>query len=553
MGAAPSFLDSLDTGSLEVARFLPFPDRDDPSAGDDVADGLEHLLRSSLDPDEVDRSRRLPAGLCNELLDHGYLRLADDKSLGGLGLSAYEVFRVVERAARWSVTAAQIVGAHAGVGAGALLRVIDEGPLREFIELRVREGMVSGLADTGPTGSNNTFPSLTATPTGDGTAYLLRGEKLFISNAPAATMLGVTASVGEGDDRRVAVCFFDTDSPGFTVRSEHHFLGSAGLPNGCLSFQDLRVPREQVQLAEDANGLSSAIASVIHVGRLYATAAPALAIARNCVRWSREFISERSIDGRALADHAEIQRATILSLAQVNAMDSVVRWSLLGPAFADRWFERSMTKNICVTTAWEVVDRTLSLLGGQGLETVASQRRRGAVAIPVERAFRDARGLRVAGNVDFQLDNRAAAALLGRYYLEPAQATEPADRPDDLPSELDLSPGNRAHLGVVEQQVRAFAAMCRTLTDRHPRAELFADEPLMITLGRIAASLFSMTAVLVRTVGGDSDQQELADVYCADTRHRIADLWRRLHARTGPDHAKLTRLWLADPAKWERA
>lgn len=120
------------------------------------------------------------------------------------------------------------------------------------------------------------------------------------------------------------------------------------------------------------------MADVLLDGQLYFTAAPALAIARLCRRWSAEFLARRSVNGRPLIAYDAIQRLVADTLAEVHAVDSVIRWGLIGPGAEDRWFERLTAKNLAVRTAWRIVDRTVSLYGAEGVETLPSKLRRGA-------------------------------------------------------------------------------------------------------------------------------------------------------------------------------
>jgi hypothetical protein len=347
------------------------------------------------------------------------------------------------------------------------------------------------------------------------------------------------------------VCFVDTTSTGFQVRSELEFMGSNGLPNAALTFSDVFVPRDRVYTADDGADIrqSPLIASAGLVGRLYIAAAPALAIARLCLGWQRDFIGRRTIDGRDLGDYDAVQRLVALTAAEVYAADSVIRWSLLGCGPADRWYERLAAKNIVTMTAWRIVDRTMSLLAGEGYETIASKRRRGVPTIPLERAFRDARGLRIAGNVDFLLDYQAARLLLARRYQAADQRAEPTG--DPVLDDADVPPANRAHLRALAEHFRRFDAACREAVRRQPDPTvLFDDEQTLMLLGRIAGELFTMSTVLARSTrpAGDapSDGRHLADVYCVQARHRLTDLWGRLAADAEPDYAKISRHWLAD-------
>lgn len=550
-----SFLASLDTGQLRWDLLRPFPEQDpaDRRAGDALVTQVEALVASRVDPDRVDRTRELPDGLIDDLHAGGYFKLQLDADLGGLELSPYNAFRVIEQAASWSTPVGQMLGLVNGAGAGALLPSLPPGPLREAIRQRVAAGSVSGWADTEPTGQNNRLPTMTATPTDDGSGYVLSGEKVFTGNGPIADLLVVTAAVADEQEPRACLFFVDTASPGFRVASRLEFMGSNGLPNAALRFDNVHVPKELVFAVEGGDArLHPLISSVGLVGRLYIASAPAMAIARLCLKWSREFVARRSIDGCRLGEYDQIQRIIATTLAEVYAMESVVQWCLVDCGLTDRWYERIIAKNITTITSWRIVDRTMSLLAGEGFETASSKRRRGADPLPLERLFRDARGLRIAGNVDFQLDNQAARLLLGRHYGTPDTftAVDADDLDPDLAQDANLAAANRDHLTTAATQIRSFTRMCIDITRHHAKpAELFAKEQALVLLNRIASELFTMCAVLAKTsqlTSGDADySQNLADVYCTAARHRLADHWRRLAVETEPDYAKISRDWLA--------
>jgi alkylation response protein AidB-like acyl-CoA dehydrogenase len=540
------FLTIVETGHLlPDLLYHPRADGSGMRAGQAAVREVREFVRTRVDPAEVDRTRRLPADLLADMREQGLFRLRLDADLGGRELSDHAAFRVVEAAAEWSVTAGQVLAIQNGVGAAALLSALPSGPLRDHVRQRVAQGVLSGFAATEPTGQNNTWPGLTATPTDDGSAYLLHGEKLYTGNGTVADLLAVSATVRDSGPRRVAVCFVDTADPGFIVRSDLDFMGSAGLPNGALGFDGVRVPAAHLLAGEPEDPrLPPLIGSVALVGALYFTAAPASAVARQCARWSREFVARRSIDGRGLGEYDQIQRIVATTLSEVYAIDSVIRWCLLGAGLTDYPFERLMAKNICTTTAWRIADRTLSLLGGEGLETEHSKRRRGAEPLPMERFFRDARGLRVAGNIDFRLDFLAGRQLLARTFQVAA------GHGTDATADADLSAANRAHLRSLDGELGRFAKTCQRLAARPEPAAARPDEHAVTLVGRLAAELFTMCAVLSRThqlaTSDDGAGQELADGYCVDAWHRLADLWRRLDAGAGPDYAEISRRWLTD-------
>ncbi|MFJ8637335.1 acyl-CoA dehydrogenase family protein [Streptomyces sp. NPDC093568] len=535
---------SFDAGRLRWDVLGNFPEQDvaERHAGDLAVQEIREFLEKRLDPEEVDRTRRLPDHFLDDLQERGFLRLRADPGQGGLGLSAYNAFRVIERAAAWSVPAGQVLGIQAGVGAGAMLPAIPPGELRDFIGSRVEEGMVSGFGDTDGTGQNNAFPAMTAALSADGSAWLLNGEKLFTGHGPVADLLGVSATVELDGRRHVGAFFVDTrDCPGFRVVSRLEYLGSRGLPNGALAFDGVRVPRAHALIDTSRDGLPPLVGLLALVGRTYFTGGPALAIARNCLDWSREFVRRRQVDGRALAGYDSVQRIVATTAAEVYAMDSAARWALSGPGVQDQLFERFVAKNVLTTTCWRVVDRTMSLLAAEGFETVTSKARRGAPEIPLERAFRDARGLRIAGNIDFRLDEQAGRLLLLRHYdgIAASGSPERGALPD-----TGLSSANLEHLRRVDRWFAELADFCARSARTHPdRARLWERQRTVLLVGRIATELFTMCAVLSRAdADGNSGAagQELADVHCTAAGIRISAHWTELASEREPDYAAVS-------------
>ena len=554
--AVPSFVDALYSGRLGPGLLRhPVQDETERAEGEAVVAGLGAFLRARVDPDRVDLTGTLPQGLLDDLRASGYLKLSLGTEIGGLELSAYNTFRAIEHAAGHCMPAGQMLAIQAGVGAPALLPALPPGELREFVSKQLAGGAVSGFGLTEPAGQNNAWPGTTATRSADGSVYVLRGEKVFTGHGPVADLLPIAATEHTGDGRRLCICFVDTSAPGFEVTSRIEFTGSRGLPNGALRFDDVEVPAEHVVRSEPEDArFPDRMASALLIGQLYFTAAPALAIAKLCRLWSGEFVTRRRINGRALSGYDEIQRMIGETLAEVYAMESVIQWSLVGSGPEDRWFERLTAKNLAVRTCWRIVDRTGSLYGAEGIETLPSKLRRGAGPVPLERRLGDARGLRIAGNVDFQLDSQAARRLLSRHYTAPSDAATAFG--DGVGAELEgedgLSGPNRAHLSAIREQVLRFRRICHESARSHPRQDdLFEKEHTVILLGRIAAELFAMYAVLARAATRRSadegeDGHQLADVYCTSARHRLAGFWRRLCAETEPDFAGISSRWLTE-------
>lgn len=555
MSGQPGFLAELFLGRLRCDLLQPFPEQapEQRSEGDAVVAELSAFLRRHVDPTEIDETRRLPDGLFGQLQERGYLRLTVDRQLGGLALSPYDTFRTIQAAASWSPPVALAMAIHNGLGSAAYLPFLPAGPLRDLITARVAQGIVSGGADTEPAGAANRLRTTTATPIENGAAYLLNGEKIFIGNGSEADLIDVSATLREGGREQVRLFFVDTRTPGFQVAGRHEFLGLRGASNARLVLRDVRVPREHMLGGEeDEWRLSPQISLMAATARIYIIGAPALAIAKLCAHWSRDFLCRRVVDGRPLGEYDQIQRMVALSLAEAFAIDSVVVWALCGAHRADTRYERVAAKNITSLTSWRIIDRTMSLLGAEGYETGPSKARRGAPGLPVERFLRDARGLRIAGGVDFQVDFWAAqSGLLARYYPSEGRVSLPLA--ETRPAMPGLDARNSDHLEYAGSQVTRLARTCVELVQRYPDPEaLYARESIVVGLGQLTRELFTMAVVLARAAHlaqhGQVEARELADIYCCAARHRVEGVWRRLSTGPEPDHARVSRQWLARSA-----
>lgn len=555
--AAPSppepagLLDGIFLGRLDWGSLSPFPRQEaaDRRAGDEAVAELTAVLRKYVDPTAVDATRRLPGDLLERLRAGGYLKLMADKRVGGRELSRFNAFRMVETAASWSTAVAYLLAIANGFGSVAYLPILPEGPLREFIAERVAAGAMGCGADAEPSGAANRRRATTATPVPGG--YRLDGEKVDIGLAPVADVMDVSATLGDGSGQ-IRLFFVDTPAPGVRVTAEHEFMGLKGVPIGALRLDGAYVPRENMLAGTDDEWRRSPeLAAVGRFGRTLATVAPALGIGRLCLAWSRSFAARRRVDGRDLGEYDEIRRQVATSVAEVFALEAVAHWCLLS---AGAQAELTALKNIATVTCWRLVDRTMSLLGAEGFETARSKAARGVPPLPVERFFRDVRGLRVAGGVDFQVDNWAAQARLAACYgLAPPDDAAPAPTDDTRfepntpaprasgPDALRLSARNRRHLRFVEAQVGDFGDACRQLVERYG-STLFGREGTLITLNRISSELLTMALVLA--YAAHNDWQDTADVYCTTARHRLAGLWHRLADDPSPAYYGVSERWL---------
>lgn len=215
----------------------------------------------------------------------------------------------------------------------------------------------------------------------DGDDYVIGGVKWFITGANGASFAIIMAKLEGGNP---TMFLADMDSPGITVERTIDALDTC-FPGGhaVVRFDGLRVPSRDV-LGKPGEGLQYAqvrlgSARLTHCMRW-------LGAARRCHDIATRYTRERNAFGSRLGDHEGVG----FMLAD-NEMDlhtarlaiwhcaAVLDTGALGK------HDSSAAKVIASEAAWRVVDRSVQMLGGQGVthETI------------VARIFADIRAFRI--------------------------------------------------------------------------------------------------------------------------------------------------------------
>ncbi|GAA2696120.1 Acyl-CoA dehydrogenase [Actinosynnema pretiosum] len=505
-------------GSVRWDLLADFPEQDpvDRAIGDEVVARTEELLRELVDPDEVDATGALPDGLLEELRGNGLLGVSADPALGGLGLSRLNTCRVVQAAASWSMPVAFSLAINNGFGSHTYLPALPPGPLRDVIAERAVGGVISAGADAEVAGAANERRTTVATPVDGG--HRITGEKVFIGNGAVAELLDVSATVTAPDgSESVRLFFVDTRSPGFAVVGRHEFMGLRGSTIAALRFDGVFVPEANAMPALSDGwrmrpsgdvagpGELADLGELALFGRHLVVAPASLAVASAARRWADEFAARRRIDGRVLGEYEEVRRLRAELAAEEYLAESTHLWCLLGSARSDTRPDLTAAKNTTSLAAWRAIDRTMALYGAEGYETARGKAARGAPAVPVERCFRDARALRVAGGVDFMLDIWSAKANLGV----------------DAAADGGAAPGADGRF--VAERVAELGAWCREAA----AGDLGERQRWVGLLGRGARELHGAACAVARAAGRDDG---VAHAAVTSVRHRIAALWSELES-----------------------
>ncbi|MFL5032853.1 MAG: acyl-CoA dehydrogenase family protein [Xanthobacteraceae bacterium] len=268
-----------------------------------------------------------------------------------------------------------------GLGAGAISlfgTVEQRGWLR-----RTRTGAAIAAFALSEPKSGSDVANMEMTASKDGDAYVLDGEKTWISNGGIADFYVVFARTGEAPGAKgISAFIVPADLSGLSVAERLDVI--APHPLARLRFERARVPASAM-IGEAGQGFRIAMA-VLDVFRSTVGAA-ALGFARRALDEAVKRARERRLFGAPLAELQMVQGHIADMAVDVDAAALLVyraAWTKdKGAARVTR--EAAMAKRFATERAQEVIDRAVQLHGGDGV-------RRGHI---VESLYREIRALRI--------------------------------------------------------------------------------------------------------------------------------------------------------------
>jgi acyl-CoA dehydrogenase len=336
---------------------------------------------------DLDAKRAYPEAFVKALTDAGYLAALIPEAYGGSGLGIEEAAVILEEI---NHSGANSGACHAQMYTmGTLLRHGSDAQKREYLpriasgELRLQAFGVSEPT----TGSDTTQLKTTATRRGD--AYLIRGQKVWISRAEHSDLLLLIARTTPADQVKkrtegLSVFLVDLRSAigrGLTIRPIRTMMNHATTE---LFFDDLEVPASAL-VGEEGKGFRYLLDGLN---------AERILIAAECVgdgRWfverATKYATDRIVFARPIGQNQGVQFPIARAHVNVEAANLMrIRAAGLYDSGRPCGAEANMSKLLAADASWEAANVCLQTYGGFGF----------AEDYDIERKFRETRLYQVA-------------------------------------------------------------------------------------------------------------------------------------------------------------
>jgi alkylation response protein AidB-like acyl-CoA dehydrogenase len=474
------------------------------------------------------------------------LRIDIPEAYGGLGLDKVSSAYVGESIALMPSFGASL-GAHTTIGTLPIVYFGNASQREKYLPKLATGELIAAYCLTEPSAGSDALSAKTkATLSADGTHYILKGQKMWITNGGFADVFIIFAKV----DGEKFTAFIVEREHGVVSGHEEKKLGLDGSSTTALMLEDCRVPIENV-LGEIGKGHIVAF-NILNLGRLK-LGGRNLGQSKLSLNSAIAYSKEREQFGRPIASFGLIKRKLAEMAVRCYVGDAIV-WRTLGmvdqaletvdandpmqalKAIEQYAVECSINKIWTSEALGYVVDETVQVFGGYGYSK----------DYPAERAYRDARITRI-----YEGTNEINRVIIATRLLKAASsgAWPLREQAAQTLSGVPEAPATTEGLDYVSHLLTQVKHTSLLMLDAVTSAfdDKFAEEQEVLGLiADIVAETYALESAYLRTAKLAEDQRELplllTSIYANDAADRIAVNARNLGAALGHGAQTLSHL-----------
>jgi alkylation response protein AidB-like acyl-CoA dehydrogenase len=343
---------------------------------------IQDFVRDHVVPvaSEWEREGRYPSELVEIMKQLGLFGMTVPEQYGGLDLGMVSYAIVFEEISKGWMGLAGILGSHS-LSCWMLARHGTSEQQGRFLPDLATGARRSGVALTEP-GAGSDLQSITTRAVREGDQYVLRGTKMWITNARYADplpVLCVTDPDARPRHRGMSVLLVEKGTPGFRIGRDIGKLGYKGTESCEVILDDAVVPAANLLGGVEGKGFKQVL-SGLEVGRIN-IAGRAVGIAQAAYEAALAYSRERHAFGQPIGQFQAIQLKVADMATDIQAARLLTWWAAARKDAGQRAdLESGMAKLFSSEVALRASLESMRIHGGYGYST----------EFPVERLYRDA-------------------------------------------------------------------------------------------------------------------------------------------------------------------
>ncbi|MDQ3629652.1 MAG: acyl-CoA dehydrogenase family protein [Actinomycetota bacterium] len=361
---------------------------------------------------ELEHKDEYPDDIVEGMKELGLFGLTIPEAYGGLGESLLTYALVVEEIARGWMSVSGIVNTHFIVAYMLMQHGTDE--QKQYFLPRMATGEIRGAFSMSEPGCGSDVAAITtkAVKKADaGSAYVVNGQKMWITNGGTANLVAVLAKTDTGAEsvyKNMTTFLIEKPTgfgevmPGVTVPGKIEKMGYKGVDSTELILEDAEISADRILGGEPGKGFYQMMDGV-EVGRVN-VAARGCGVAWRAFELGIAYAQQRETFGKKIAEHqAVLFRLAEMATKVEAAHQMMVRAARKKDSGERNDLEAGMAKYLAAEYCSQVVEDSFRIHGGYGYSK----------EYEIERLYREAPMLLIGeGTADIQ------RMIIGRRLLE---------------------------------------------------------------------------------------------------------------------------------------
>jgi short-chain 2-methylacyl-CoA dehydrogenase len=277
---------------------------------------VRHFALARVAPvaEQLDREKRFPYELVDELAELGLMGMTIPEEYGGGGTDTLSYAIAIEELARVDSSVAITVAAHHSLGTLPIYLFGTEEQKRQWLPDLASGRKLAAFGLTEPDAGSDAGATRTTARLED-RDWVIHGTKIFITNAGTDITACVTITARTGDDE-ISALIVPNGAPGYVISPPMQKLGWRASDTRELSFQDTRVPEGNL-LGPRGAGLKEFL-QILDGGRI-SVAAMGVGLAQGCCDLAFAYARERKQFGKPIAAFQAVQQKLVDMATEIEA------------------------------------------------------------------------------------------------------------------------------------------------------------------------------------------------------------------------------------------